>query len=78
MKPMAEGVMPMQHPDITAALRDGYPDWESKENRDTHENRAAYFEERASELLKWLLSEHSEILDEFINDHDRDYWEWLN
>lgn len=70
--------MPMQHPDITAALRDGYPDWESKENRDTHENRVVYFEERASELLKWLLSEHSEILDEFINDHDRDYWEWLN
>ena len=68
----------MQHPDITAALRNGYPDWQSKENRDNRENRVAYFEAHASELVKWLYENYPEALEGFLEDHDQDYWDWLN
>lgn len=68
----------MQHPDITAIERDGWPSWATKENQDTYENRLKYFKDRAPELLKYLLENHSEVLDEFIEDNDRDYWDWLN
>jgi len=66
----------MQHPDITRIERDGYVG--DCENQDTHENRLRYFKDRASELLKWLLVNYSEALDEFIEDNDQDYQDWLN
>ena len=56
----------MQHPDITAALREGYPNWQSRENRDTPQARGEYVEEHAPELVKWLGLGYPEILEEFI------------
>ena len=58
--------MLMQHPDITAALRDGYPDWQGKENQDTPEAREDYIDEYVTDLVKWLHLGYPEILDEFI------------
>lgn len=72
----------MQHPDITAALRNGYPDWQNKENRDTPEARRDYVEEHTQELVKWLRVGYPEILEEFIEMSGQlcgeSYRAWLN
>ena len=44
----------IEHPDVTAALRYGYPSWQEDENKDCPENRALYIEEYQNELVKWL------------------------
>jgi len=68
----------LQHPDITAAERDGYPAWQFPENQDTPETRKEYIEEHTKELLEWLRLGYPEILDEFIEMHSWDYRSWLN
>ena len=72
----------MQHPDITAALREGYPNWQSRENRDTPQARGEYVEEHTLELVKWLGLGYPEILEEFIEMSGQfcseSYREWLN
>lgn len=57
----------MEHPDITAALRTGYPANCAGENRDTPEARADYIEEYMVELVRWLRLGYPEVLEEFID-----------
>jgi hypothetical protein len=68
----------LQHPDITAALRTGYPANCSGENRDTPEARKDYIEEHTKELLEWLQLGYPEILEEFIELRAWHYRAWLN
>lgn len=68
----------MQHPDITAIERDGYPANCSGENRDTPEARNDYIEEHTEELLEWMRLGYPEILEEFIELRACDYRTWLN
>ena len=72
----------MQHPDITSALRTGYPANQSQENRDTQEAREDYIDEHMLELVKWLRLGYPEILDEFIEMSGQicsmSYKDWLN
>lgn len=56
----------IDHPDVTAAQRYGYPSWQEDENKDCPENRALYIEEYQNELVKWLRAGYPEILDEFL------------
>jgi hypothetical protein len=68
----------MEHPDVTSALRTGYPGFAVRENADDPENRAAYLRERRDELLEWLERGYPEILEEFIRHYRWDYDSWLN
>lgn len=72
----------MEHPDITAALRTGYPRNHSEENQDTPENREDYIDEHTTELVGWLRRGYPEILEEFIEMSGQicrtSYREWLN
>lgn len=82
MRPVVEGVMHMQHPDITSALRTGYPANQSPENLDTPEAREDYIDEHMLELVKWLRLGYPEILEEFIEMSGQicsmSYKDWLN
>lgn len=72
----------LEHPDVTAIERTGYPAWIDSENRDTPENRAEYIEAYTQELLKWLRDAYPDILDEFLEFAPRygaeEYQNWLN
>lgn len=70
--------MMLQHHDITAAERDGYPSWQAAENRDTPKARADYIEEHTKELLEWMRLGYPEILEEFIELRAWHYRAWLN
>lgn len=72
----------IEHPDITSALRTGYPCHAAQENKDTPENREDYIEEHATELIRWLRMGYPEILNEFIEMSGQicmvSYKNWLN
>ena len=68
----------MEHPDITAALRTGYPSYQSEENQDTPESREEFIEDHAGELLAWIRATLPEVLSEFIAEHETEYKNWLN
>ncbi len=74
--------MSIQHPDITAAERNGYPSWQSTDNQDTPEARKDYIDEYVTDLVKWLRLGYPEILDEFIAMSGQicavSYKDWLN
>jgi hypothetical protein len=72
----------MEHPDITAALRTGYPRFWAQENQDTPENRADYIAEHRAELVAWLRAGYPEVLEEFLASSGQacmvSYETWLN
>jgi len=68
----------LQHPDITAIERDGWPGWHSKDNQDTPEARENYIECNAGKVVSWLRLNYPEMLDEFMDLYQGDYQDWLN
>ena len=72
----------IEHPDVTAIQRYGYPCWQEDENKDCPENRARYIEEYQNELVEWLRTGYPEILDEFLEYAPgygcTKYKDWLN
>lgn len=68
----------MQHPDITAACRDGYPSWKHGGVEDCPELRDEFIDDNAGLLLRWLRLSYPEILEEFIEMHATKYRAWLN
>lgn len=65
----------MQHPDITAACRDGYPSWKHGGVEDCPELRDEYIDQCAPDLVKWVRENYPDIVDEWIEQSD--YSEWL-
>ena len=68
----------IEHPDITAAMRTGYPEYVNPENQDNPENREQFINERPDLLIRWLSSGYPDILEEYIEMNGLDYREWLN
>ena len=72
----------LEHPDISASGRSGYPTFQCEENRDCPENRMAYIEEHTSQLLEWLSLGYPGILEEFIQVSPQfcreSYEDWLS
>ena len=66
----------LEHPDITAALRTGYPRYAVGETPDTMEARIQYAEETQLEFFKWLLIQDPELFGRYCEEHERDYREW--
>ena len=44
----------IEHPDITASMRTGYPEYVNSENQDSPENREQFINERPDLLIRWL------------------------
>lgn len=68
--------MLLQHPDITAMERDGYPS--GHKQKDCPELRVGFAAENGSELAKWMGKEYPDVLDMFIDSNMEDYDEFLN
>ena len=68
----------MEHPDITSAQRTGYATFQSAENQDCPENRAEYIDAHLSEVISWVRHNYPELVDQYIEEHKRDYTAWLN
>lgn len=68
----------MEHPDITSAQRTGYATFQSAENRDCPENRAEFISDHSSEVINWVQRNYPELLEQYIEEHERDYNAWLN
>ncbi len=68
----------IEHPDITAAMRTGYPEYVNSENQDSPENREQFINERPNLLIRWLRLGYPDILEEYIEMNGPDYREWLN
>lgn len=68
----------IEHPDITAAMRTGYPEYVNSENQDSPENREQFINERPDLLIRWLRLGYPDILEEYIEMNGPDYREWLN
>lgn len=66
----------MEHPDITAALQNGYPKANTRrEDLDTPDMRAAYIREYKDELIDYLKKKHPEIVEDWMN--ETGYLGWL-
>lgn len=57
--------MNIEHPDVTAIQRTGYPSWVSDHNEDRQEALKGYAEEYSLEIVKWLLDGYPDIIREF-------------
>ena len=68
----------IEHPDIPAAMRTGYPEYVNPENQDNPENREQFINERPDLLIRWLRIGYPDILEEYIEMNGLDYREWLN
>ena len=68
----------IEHPDITAAMRTGYPEYVNPENQDSPENREQFINERPDLLIRWLRIGYPDILEEYIEMNGLDYREWMN
>ena len=68
----------IEHPDITASMRTGYPEYVNSENQDSPENREQFINERPELLIRWLRLGYPDILEEYIEMNGPDYREWLN
>lgn len=68
----------MDHPDIAAAGRDGYPSWAAAENQDTPEARREFAEENIAGFIAFALAGDPDILDNFAADPSTGYRDWLN
>lgn len=66
----------LEHPDITAALRTGYPRYAVGETPDTMEARMAYAEETMMDFFKFLVTEDPEVLERYCEANSRDYKDW--
>lgn len=75
-------LMDIEHPDVTAMQRTGYPSWVSDHNEDSPEELKEYAEEYSLEIIKWLLDGYPDIVREFseyaAGSGARRYEEWLN
>ena len=68
----------IEHPDITAAMRTGYPEYVNPGNQDSPENREQFINERPDLLIRWLRIGYPDILEEYIEMNGLDYREWMN
>lgn len=66
----------MEHPDITAAHRTGYP-LRHLDNEDTEEMRDEFITEDLEDFYKWVKKHHSELIEEYIDDNESEYYSWL-
>lgn len=57
----------IEHPDVAAIQRTGYPSWIECENKDTMAELKEYATEYALEIIKWLLDGYPGIIREFQN-----------
>ena len=74
--------MDLEHPDITATLRTGYPSWIKEKNQDAPEILKEYADEYSEEIIKWLLAGYPDMIREF-SDYAKFYnaktlEDWLN
>lgn len=68
----------IEHPDITAALRTGWPGGAEDENLDSMENRMEFAKEHAAELVDFILHGDEDLLDRFVEHYSWKYESWLN
>lgn len=68
----------MQHPDITSALKTGYPRSIQGGNLDCPENRAEYIDDNSYKFISWVRRNYPELAEEYIEENQRDYNNWLN
>lgn len=66
----------LEHSDVSAALRTGYPSWQAPGNADCKEMRDRYVDEYQDELLDWIRKNHPDLVDEWREQSGYD--EWLN
>ena len=66
------------HPDVARALLTGYPTFVDDENRDSEENRMAFFEDCPNVLLEYLKENEPDALERCIEFREREYRAWLN
>ena len=66
------------HPDVAAALGEGYPRWQGAENRSTAQTRREFAEEWAREFIDFALDGDPAILEGFTRHMGWKYESWLN
>ena len=66
------------HPDIAAALKTGYPRGVKTGNEDTKEARKEFAREDLSDFFQFVADNYSEVLDDYIENHEREYRDWLS
>lgn len=68
----------MEHPDITAAQRTGWPAGVPTENRDTFENRVEFAKDHPELLVKFLLAGDEDLIERLAEHYQTEYRNWLN
>lgn len=75
-------MMDIEHPDVAAIQRTGYPSWIECENKHTMAELKEYATEYALEIIKWLLDGYPGIIREFSEYATgygaTTYQDWLN
>ena len=68
----------LEHPDITNARRTGYAVSQGNGNTDCPETRAEYIDDNSYRFISWVRRNYPELIDEYIELHQRDFNDWLN
>lgn len=67
----------IEHPDISATERTGYPPYIS-DNQDTAETRIEFIEEHIKDFINWVVAGDPGAVNSFVDDHYWLYTDWLN
>lgn len=68
----------LEHSDISAAQRSGWPGGAAGETRDTPETRREFAEEHSKEFLEFALAGDADVLEGFVEHYHWKYKSWLN
>lgn len=68
----------MEHPDITSAQRTGYATFSQPSEEPTELDREEFLKDNAGSVVRWMLGNYREFLEEYIQEHEAQFRAWLN
>lgn len=67
----------MEHPDITSALVTGYATFSQPSTEPTELDREEFLKDNAGTVMNWLILNYREVLEEYIDTHEKQFRAWL-
>lgn len=68
----------LEHPDVSAIERTGWPSWAAQSNRDTPESRREFAEDNIKEFLDFVAAGDEDLFDRFCEHYKWKYQNWMN
>lgn len=67
----------MQHHDITSALATGYATFSQPTSDVTDYDREEFWKDNAGAVIRWLIQNRRDVLEDYIDEHEKQFLSWL-